>query len=62
MSKNTEREELHFDEHMSGFVYRVNVGKQTWIKKEIPGPDSVDEFLYEVNALSELIGSKNVIQ
>ena len=54
--------ELHFDEHMSGFVYRVNVGKYTWIKKEIPGPDSVDEFLYEVNALSELIGSNNVIQ
>ena len=54
--------ELHFDEHMSGFVYRVNVGKHTWIKKEIPGPDSVDEFLYEVNALSELVGSKNVIQ
>ena len=54
--------ELHFDEHMSGFVYRVNVGKHTWIKKEIPGPDSVDEFLYEVNALSELIDSKNVIQ
>jgi len=54
--------ELHFDEHMSGFVYRVNVGENTWIKKEIPGPDSVDEFLYEANALSELINSKNVIQ
>lgn len=54
--------ELHFDEHMSGFVYRVNVGKHTWIKKEIPGPDSVDEFLYEVNALSELVDAKNVIQ
>ena len=54
--------ELHFDEHMSGFVYRVNVGEHTWIKKEIPGPDSVDEFLYEVNALSELVSAKNVIQ
>lgn len=54
--------ELHFDEHMSGFVYRVNVGGSTWIKKEIPGPDSVDEFLYEINALSELVCSKNVIQ
>lgn len=54
--------ELHFDEHMSGFVYRVNVGEHTWIKKEIPGPDSVDEFLYEVNALSELVDAKNVIQ
>lgn len=54
--------ELHFDEHMSGFVYRVNVGEHTWIKKEIPGPDSVDEFLYEVNALSELVDAENVIQ
>lgn len=54
--------ELHFDEHMSGFVYRVNVSEHTWIKKEIPGPDSVDEFLYEVNALSELVDAKNVIQ
>lgn len=54
--------DLHFDEHMSGFVYRVNVGGNTWIKKEIPGPDSVDEFLYEVNALSRLVGSKSVIQ
>lgn len=54
--------ELHFDEHMSGFVYRVNVAEHTWIKKEIPGPDSVDEFLYEVNALSELVDAKNVIQ
>ena len=54
--------ELHFDEHMSGFVYRVNVGEHTWIKKEIPGPDSVDEFLYEVNALSELVDVRNVIR
>lgn len=54
--------ELHFDEHMSGFVYRVNVGEHKWIKKEIPGPDSVDEFLYEVNALSELVDAENVIQ
>lgn len=54
--------ELHFDQHMSGFVYKVGVGEHNWIKKEIPGPDSVDEFLYEVNALSELVDSKNVIQ
>ena len=54
--------ELHFVEHMSGFVYKVDVGKHTWIKKEIPGPDSVEEFLYEINALNDLIGSKNVIE
>lgn len=55
-------DELNFESHMSGFVYKVKVRDRIWIKKEIPGPDSVDEFLYEINALNELIGSKNVIQ
>ena len=54
--------ELHFEAHMSGFVYRVRVRENIWIKKEIPGPDSVDEFLYEINALTELAGSTNVIE
>ena len=54
--------DLHFVEHMSGFVYKVDVGKHTWIKKEIPGPDSVEEFLYEINALSDLVVSRNVIE
>ena len=54
--------ELQFESHMSGFVYKVRVHGHVWIKKEIPGPDSVDEFLYEVNALDELIGSSSVIQ
>ena len=47
---------------MSGFVYKVRVDGRTLIKKEIPGPDSVDEFLYEVNALNFLRGSHNVIE
>ena len=54
--------DVHFEAHMSGFVYRVNVHGQICIKKEIPGPDSVEEFLYEVNVLHELIGSPHVIQ
>ena len=54
--------ELIFDAHMSGFVYKVNVDGHVWIKKEIPGPDSVDEFLYEINALTDLVGSQSVIQ
>ncbi|CAK7221084.1 hypothetical protein SCUCBS95973_004375 [Sporothrix curviconia] len=53
--------EVEFDSHMSGFVYKVRVHGRTLIKKEIPGPDSVDEFLYEVNALNFLRGSQNVI-
>ncbi|KAI1386265.1 uncharacterized protein F4822DRAFT_310863 [Hypoxylon trugodes] len=54
--------DLVFDAHMSGFVYKVRVGNQTLIKKEIPGPDTVDEFLYEVNALNSLQFSRNVIE
>lgn len=53
--------QLNFESHMSGFVYKVTVEEHTWIKKEIPGPDSVDEFLYEINALNELKGAKSVI-
>lgn len=55
-------DELNFESHMSGFVYKVRVHDRIWIKKEIPGPDSVDEFLYEINALNQLQGSKNVIK
>lgn len=54
--------ELEFVAHLSGFVYKVNVNGLICIKKEIPGPDSVDEFLYEINALHALADSKSVIQ
>lgn len=54
--------QLHFDSHLSGFVYKVQQGGQDFIKKEIPGPDTVDEFLYEINALHALTGAPNVIQ
>ncbi|XXG99169.1 hypothetical protein Hte_005504 [Hypoxylon texense] len=54
--------DLVFDSHMSGFVYKVRVDGKTLIKKEIPGPDTVDEFLYEVNALNSLSFSHNIIE
>ncbi|MCJ1393694.1 hypothetical protein MMC18_006570 [Xylographa bjoerkii] len=54
--------EVMFESHMSGFVYKVRVHGRICIKKEIPGPDSVEEFLYEINALSALRGAQNVIQ
>ncbi|OJJ32306.1 hypothetical protein ASPWEDRAFT_117939 [Aspergillus wentii DTO 134E9] len=53
---------LHFDAHLSGFVYNVRLGGRNFIKKEIPGPDTVDEFLYEINALNALNGAPSVIQ
>lgn len=46
--------DVQFESHMSGFVYKVRVDSRPLIKKEIPGPDTVDEFLYEVNALNHL--------
>lgn len=54
--------ELTFDSHLSGFVYKVRYKDKDFIKKEIPGPDTVDEFLYEINALHALHGSNHVIQ
>lgn len=53
--------DLEFDSHMSGFVYKVRVDGYTLIKKEIPGPDTIDEFLYEVNALNSLRFSRSII-
>ncbi|KAK5628366.1 hypothetical protein RRF57_004081 [Xylaria bambusicola] len=54
--------ELEFDSHMSGFVYKVRCNGHTLIKKEIPGPDTIDEFLYEVNALNSLRFSRSIIE
>lgn len=54
--------ELEFISHLSGFVYKVRAAGTIVIKKEIPGPDTVDEFLYEVNALDSLLGCANTVQ
>ncbi|PKS08916.1 hypothetical protein jhhlp_003529 [Lomentospora prolificans] len=53
--------DIVFDSHMSGFVYKVHVGGQVLIKKEIPGPDTINEFIYEINALYTLQYSSSVI-
>ncbi|PVH94544.1 hypothetical protein DM02DRAFT_539247 [Periconia macrospinosa] len=53
---------IDFDSHISGFVYKVSVESKIYIKKEIPGPDAVEEFLYEINALCALQDSKSVVK
>ncbi|UNI13510.1 hypothetical protein JDV02_000250 [Purpureocillium takamizusanense] len=53
--------DIVFDSHMSGFVYKVNVHGHVLIKKEIPSQDTIDEFLYEVNALNSLRYSNDVV-
>ena len=47
-----------FHSHLSGYVYKVDVLGQTLVKKEIPGPEAVDEFIYEANALYALREAK----
>ncbi|RPA85409.1 hypothetical protein BJ508DRAFT_303070 [Ascobolus immersus RN42] len=54
--------DLEFESHVSGYVYKVKLDGKTYIKKEIPGPHTVDEFLYEINGLFSLRNSKNVIK
>ena len=54
--------DVEFQSHLSGFVYKVRAEGKLVIKKEIPGPDTIDEFLYEVNALDSLIGCRHVVQ
>ncbi|KAF4513306.1 hypothetical protein G6O67_000594 [Ophiocordyceps sinensis] len=53
--------DIVFDSHMSGFVYKVCVNGHGLIKKEIPSQDTIDEFLYEVNALNNLRYSRDVV-
>ncbi|KAF2155041.1 kinase-like protein, partial [Myriangium duriaei CBS 260.36] len=50
-----------FEEHLSGFVYKARINNRVVVKKDIPGPNTIDEFLYEVNALHALQDSKAVI-
>ena len=53
---------LEFDAHLSGFVYKVRLEERELVKKEIPGPDAVDEFFYEINALHMLRRASNVVR
>lgn len=54
--------DLVFESHLSGYVYKVIADGRTLIKKEIPSHDTIDEFLYEINALNSLSYSNSVIQ
>ncbi|EEH47142.2 TKL protein kinase [Paracoccidioides brasiliensis Pb18] len=54
--------ELFLDTHLSGFAFQVKLNNKFYVKKEVPAPESVDEFLYEINALHALSGSQCVIE
>lgn len=60
--KRFREDAITFDSHISGFVYKVSVSNRILIKKEIPGPDAVEEFLYEINALISVQQAKSVIR
>lgn len=46
--------------HISGYMYKVRVGEDEFIQKGIPGPDSVDDFLYELKALESSRDSHHI--
>lgn len=52
---------LVLEKHIYGFVYKVRIGEQIFIKKEIPGRTFIDEFIYEIDALNAVLGARNVI-
>lgn len=60
--RRVKEKDVVFDSHLSGFVYKVDVHGEVFIKKEIPGPDTVEEFLYEINALHRLSDARSVIK
>lgn len=39
------KSELEFSCHLSGFVYEMGYDGKDYIKKEIPGPDAVNDIL-----------------
>ena len=55
-------EELSLVSHLSGYVYKVSINGTVFVKKEIPGPGLVDEFLYQANGLHSVAGTGSVIQ
>lgn len=46
--------DIEFDSHLSGFVYKVRYNGAKYIRKDIPGPDAIDDILNEINALHNL--------
>jgi hypothetical protein len=60
--RRVKESDVIFHSHLSGYVYKVDVLGQTLVKKEIPGPEAVDEFIYEANALYALRDANHVIK
>lgn len=52
--------QVFFQSHLAGFVYKVRADGATVTLKEMPGQDTVDEFLYEANALHSLRYSRHI--
>ena len=55
--------DIIFDSHISGFVYKVHTrGLGACVMKQVPSPDSIEEFLYEIKALDALQHVPHTIQ
>ncbi|KAF4547046.1 Hypothetical protein D9617_65g035150 [Elsinoe fawcettii] len=56
-----EEREISIETQLSGFVYKVLVNGKEFVEKEIPGPDDVERFVHEMNALSAFSDEDYVI-
>ncbi|KIW24819.1 uncharacterized protein PV07_10509 [Cladophialophora immunda] len=55
-------DELVLDSHLYGFVYRIQHGDRYYVKKDIPGSDAIDRFVYEIRALYALRDCGHVVK
>ncbi|KFA55740.1 hypothetical protein S40293_10178 [Stachybotrys chartarum IBT 40293] len=58
--QHVQESNISYESHMSGFVYKVRLGDEVLIRKDIVSPDTVDEFIYEVNAYDKLKTSPRI--
>jgi hypothetical protein len=54
-------DDLAIDHHLSGYEYTVKQNGQVFVRKDISGPNMVDEFIYEIYALHALRHSPRIV-
>ncbi|KAI1873067.1 uncharacterized protein JN550_003320 [Neoarthrinium moseri] len=60
-SPHLKESDVSIHRHLSGFIYTVTVGRELLMQKDIPGPHSVEDWLYEVNCLYMLESSRYIL-
>jgi len=54
-------DQVAMDSHLKDFVYKVVVGAEILVRYDIPGPNNVEDFLQELDALHRMQGSSHIV-